>query len=187
MTCPIRRRGTPRARRTRRRGCTPREGKRGQGTDRARLRCAGHAQRKGGTSLYNRVRSQHMACPSRRKGTPDPGGRGGGKTPRASCAPSAQHAGIGRRGGGQTPDRRRGGGAPPEQAHTPFMSGLIQEMRGNPQDLRRPPPTARRSKGGRGAPEEQARSIVARIINFPSGGGPHSGQTPALPQQARSI
>ena len=41
--------------------------------------------------------------------------------------------------------------------------------------------------GERGAPKEQARAIVARIINFLPGGGPHSGQTSASPRQARNI
>ena len=45
-----------------------------------------------------------------------------------------------------------------------------------------PPPL-----GGRGTPEEQARAIVARIINLTPGGGPHSVQTPELSQQARNI
>ena len=98
-------------------------------------------------------------------------------------------------------------GAPPEQACTPFVRSLIQEMGGNPQDLRRPPLNARLIEGegvggeiqgetgvglvtppqigGRGAPEEQARDIVARIINVTPGGGPHSGQTPENPQRAR--
>ena len=41
--------------------------------------------------------------------------------------------------------------------------------------------------GERGAPEEQARAIVARIINFLPGGGPPSGQNPATTQQSRQI
>ena len=36
-------------------------------------------------------------------------------------------------------------------------------------------------------PEEQARAIVAQIVNFPPGGGPPSGQTPETPQRARHI
>ena len=108
-----------------------------------------------------------------------------------------------------TPQPEGEGGAPPEQARTPFVSGLIQEMGGNPQDLRSPPPTQDKAKGGggredgkggtgvgvdaslplggRGTPEEQARAIVAWISNLPPGGGPHSGQTPATPQRAQHI
>ena len=45
-----------------------------------------------------------------------------------------------------------------------------------------PPPL-----GGRGTPKEQARAIVDRLILETPGGGPHSGQIPALPsQQAQS-
>ena len=99
--------------------------------------------------------------------------------------------------GGSTPHPDGEGGAPPEQARTPFVRGLIQDMGGNPQDLSSPPTTMRRSEGegirgeahggtrvgedaptplgGRGTPEEQARAIVDQIINFPPGGGPHSG------------
>ena len=36
-------------------------------------------------------------------------------------------------------------------------------------------------------PEEQEIAIVDWIINSPPGGGPHSGQTPATPKQARYI
>ena len=142
-------------------------------------------------------------------------GEGGGPTPKeATGVPPEQrghpaHVMQEQEGGrgGHSPARRRGGGAPPEQARTPFLRGLIQEMGGNPQDLRRPPPNARRIEGegirgevkggtvggvgappplgGRGEPEEQARSIVARIINLMPGGGPHSGQTVAITQRAR--
>ena len=102
---------------------------------------------------------------------------------------------------------KREGGAPPEQARTCFMRGLIQEMGGYPQDLRMPPPNARRSKGegvggerkgetrvrvgappplgGRGIPEDQAQAIVSRIIKLTPRSGPHSGQTPAQPKRAQ--
>ena len=43
-----------------------------------------------------------------------------------------------------------------------------------------PPPLGRR-----GTPKEQARAIMAQIIHQTLGGGPHSGQTPALSQQAQ--
>ena len=78
-------------------------------------------------------------------------------------------------------------------------------MGGNPQDLRRTPPNVGQSGwegrgaegqcgtgdgggappplGGRGTPKEQARAIVARIINLTRGGCPHSDQTPAIPQR----
>ena len=67
-------------------------------------------------------------------------GRGGGAksrgshqgTPQAACAPSARHAGT---GGGGTLQPEGEGGKPPEQACMPFMRGLIQEMKGNTQDL----------------------------------------------------
>ena len=36
---------------------------------------------------------------------------------------------------------------------------------------------------GRGTPKEQALAILAQIISTPPGGGPHSGQTLALPPQ----
>ena len=39
------------------------------------------------------------------------------------------------------------GGPPPEQAHTPFVRGLIQEMGGNPQDLISPPPPQDGARG----------------------------------------
>ena len=86
------------------------------------------------------------------------------------------------------------------------MRVLIQEMEGNPQDLRNPP-NARRSEGegvgeegqgetgvwvgappplgGRRTPKEQARAIMDWIINLMLGGGPHSGQT-SLTQTQRS-
>ena len=47
----------------------------------------------------------------------------------------------GGRGGG-TPNQERETGTTTNQECTPFMRGLIQEMRGGPQDLHRPP-TAR--------------------------------------------
>ena len=47
----------------------------------------------------------------------------------------------GERGGGGGILQPEGeGGTPPEQARTPFVHGLIQEMGGNPKDLRRSPP-----------------------------------------------
>ena len=130
-------------------------------------------------------------------------------TPPSSVRPQRTACRDGEESGGQDPALREGG-PPPNQARTPFVRGLIQEMGGHPQDLSRPPPNARRSEGagvggmsrelprpgeevgapsplgGRGAPEEQARAIVARIISTPPGGVPHSGQTPAL-QQAQQI
>ena len=50
----------------------------------------------------------------------------------------------------------RGGGAPPDQARTTFVRGLIQEMGGNPQDLRMPPPLKQEKSRGRGQ-ERKAR------------------------------
>ena len=107
------------------------------------------------------------------------------------------------RGGADSSPKERGG-APPKQACTPFVRGLIQEMGGSPQYLRRPPPAARPSEGARAGdeiregprgkegepsplggirtPKDQARAVVDRIINSPLGGGPHNGQTPALHQ-----
>ena len=54
--------------------------------------------------------------------------------------------GMGERGGAPPSPTERGG-TPPEQARTPFVCGLIQEMGGNPQDLSSPFPIARQSKG----------------------------------------
>ena len=54
--------------------------------------------------------------------------------------------GRGEKGGALSILKERGG-APPEQARTPFMRGLIQEMGGNPQDLRSPTPNAKQSVG----------------------------------------
>ena len=85
------------------------------------------------------------------------------------------------------------------------MHGLIQEMGGGPQDLRRAP-TARRNGeeevsrgaeqpgvgvgggappplGRRGMSEEKAQGIVEKIVNFLLGGGPPSGQAPATQRQ----
>ena len=67
-----------------------------------------------------------------------------------------------------TTRRREGGGA-----RGSYQQGVREGA---------PPPL-----GGRGTPEEQARSTVARIVNFPSGGGPPSGQTPAPTQQDQHI
>ena len=139
-----------------------------------------------------------------RGGPPYPRGRVSG-TPRAAYATSTRHAGRGGGKGGSTPQPDGEGGPPLEQARTFFVHGLIQEMESNPQDLSRFSPPASGSEGeeirgdsqggtrvgvgaptplgGRGTPEDQARAIVARIINFLPGGGPHSGQTPENQQQ----
>ena len=58
-------------------------------------------------------------------------------------SPPKQHAflahGMKERGGGSTPQPEGEGVTPPEQARTPFVHGLIQEMEGNLQDLSSPP------------------------------------------------
>ena len=128
------------------------------------------------------------------RGGPDHGTKEG--APSEQCALPAH--GMQERAG-VTPHHEGEGGTPPEQERMPFVHGLIQDMGGNPQELSRPPPTVRQREGGgargeyqlctrvgegappplggRGAPEEQARAIVDQIVNFPSGGVPHSGQT----------
>ena len=77
-------------------------------------------------------------------------GWGGTQThPEAPRGPPEQRAppahGIllhGREGGtGTQPEGV--GGAPPKQARTPFLCGLIKKMGGHPQDLQSPPPNAR--------------------------------------------
>ena len=135
----------------------------------------------------------------------------GGDTPASQCALSAhgmpeQEGGLPQSQNGAGPQPEGEGGPPPEQPRTPFVRGLNQEMGGHPQDLLNTPPPQRKTKrrgagdvfemadgggappplGGRGTPDEQARAIVARIILDTPGGGPHSGQTPALAQQAQS-
>ena len=113
--------------------------------------------------------------------------------------------GVGGGEGGSNPSRKVGG-ALPEQARMSFVHGMNQEKGGKPQNLRRNPLTARRSGGeGRGMPGRERRrrggtspirgegdarragqEIMAQIIHPTPGGGPHSGQTPALAQQAQS-
>ena len=129
------------------------------------------------------------------------------RVPSEHCALSA-HGIQEQGGGGCLGTKKEMGGHPPKQTRTPFVCGLIYEMGGNPQDLISPPPpphTARQSEGGgargedqqgtrfkEGAPpplggkgtlEEQARSIVAQIVNFLRGAAhlvakpwhPHNG------------
>ena len=100
---------------------------------------------------------------------------------------------------GGTPYQEGEGGQPPEQERTPFVLGLIQEMRDNPQDLQRTHTSrqsgaegageeGRESKGvregaplplgGRETPEEQARVIFDNIGNTPPGRISSRGQSP---------
>ena len=55
-------------------------------------------------------------------------------------------------GAGSQPEGE--GGPPPEQARTPFVRGLNQEMGGHPQDLLRTPPSMQDKAEGRGAEQE---------------------------------
>ena len=122
----------------------PPAGKRGRRTDCARPRHTGQAPTKGGTPLNGSMRSQRTECPIKRTKAPRDSrkrrgyppqqrvlpahgmqGRGEASKPRdrhmgipgAACAPSARHAGTGRRGGGHHQARRRGGGTPRAGAH----------------------------------------------------------------------
>ena len=82
--------------------------------------------------------------------------QGGGRPPNhetASRGPPKQrappaHGMQGQGGGGAGNIQPEGERGPlPDQVRTPFMRGLIQEMEGNPQDQRSPPPNARQSEG----------------------------------------
>ena len=85
--------------------------------------------------------------------------RDGGRVDQATGegTPTEQRAlpahGMQERGveGGGNPQPKEEGGTPPEQARTPFMRGLIQEMGGNPQDLSNPPSPPQDEAKGRGS------------------------------------
>ena len=62
---------------------------------------------------------------------------------------------YGGEGGGASSSPKERGGSPPKQVRTPFVRGLIQEMGGNPQDLRSPPPNTRKREGGGGVGDKR--------------------------------
>ena len=68
---------------------------------------------------------------------------------------------------GETPHQEGEGGEPPEQESTPFVRGLIQEMRVIPLDLCSPPPTTRRNGGSRGQRERNSKGSVLEGAHFP--------------------
>ena len=64
---------------------------------------------------------------------------------------------------GRTPNILKemgGGGGPPEQARTPFVRSLIQEMGGNPQDLISPPPEHKTKRGAGDTGERPGRDPI---------------------------
>ena len=105
------------------------------------------------------IQEEEEGAPPEQRAIPVHGMQGRGRTPNpktASRGPSEQCAppthgmqGQGREGAGNIQPEGKGG-PPPNQARTPFLRGLIQEMGGKPQDLRSPPPPTQDEARGRG-------------------------------------